>query len=143
MSEHAARALLSLSHDARGRPFKIDAMRTEPALKLAAYGSARLDRGRDAIQSQGASALVTGRVLLESDSPEARSLEGRPLAMYASLRLPDRSRLRLSNPGQRSAPHPANRSDPLYAPLSSLAQEKAGRRRPIATELEKWKNDRL
>jgi len=142
MSEHAARALLSLSHDARGRPFKIDAMRTEPALKLAAY-SARLDRGRDAIQSQGASALVTGRVLLESDSPEARSLEGRPLAMYASLRLPDRSRLRLSNPGQRSAPHPANRSDPLSAPLSSLAQEKAGRRRPIATELEKWKNDRL
>jgi len=143
MSEHAARALLSLSHDARGRPFKIDAMRTEPALKLAAYGSARLDRGRDAIQSQGASALVTGRVLLESDSPEARSLEGRPLAMYASLRLPDRSRLRLSNPGQRSAPHPANRSDPLSAPLPSLAQEKAGRRRPIATELEKWKNDRL
>ena len=91
----------------------------------------------------GEDARVVMRVLLESDSPEARSLEGRPLAMYASLRFPDRSRLRLSNPGQRSAPHPANGSDPLSAPLSSLAQDKGGRRRPTATELEKWKNDRL
>ena len=133
----------SLSHDARGQPFKVGAMRTAPALKFAAHGGARLDRGRDAIQSQDASAPVTGRVLLESDSTQARSLEGRPLAMYASLRLPDRSRLRLSNPRQRSAPHPANRSDPLSAPLSPLAQEKEGRMRLIATELERWKNDRL
>jgi hypothetical protein len=124
MSGHEARAIFSLSHDARGRPFKVGALRTAPALELA-------------------SAPVTGRVLLESDSTQARSLEGRPLSMYASLRLPDRSRLRLSNPPQRSAPHPANRSDPLSAPLSSLAQEKEGRMRPIATELERWKNERL
>ena len=91
----------------------------------------------------GASKPATDRLLLESAPTQARSLEGRPLAMYASLRLPDRSRLRLSNPRQRSAPHPANRSDPLSAPLSSLAQEKEGGMRPIATELERWKNERL
>ena len=71
MSEHRARVLLSLSHDVRGRPLKIDEMRTE--------------------QTPG-----TGRVLVESDSTQARILEGRPLAMYASLRFPDRSRLRMS-----------------------------------------------
>jgi len=122
MPDHKARVLLSLSHDARGRPFKIDAMRIEPALKLAAYGSAQLDRGRDAIQSQGASALVTGRVLLESDSPEARSLEGRRLTMYSSLRLPDRSRLRTAS------------RRVLTSPLSSFAQEKEGRMRPGSME---------
>jgi hypothetical protein len=67
MSEHRARVLLSLSHDARGRPFKMSA-----------------------------SAPGTGSALLEADSTQARILEGRPLAMYASLRLPDRSRLRMS-----------------------------------------------
>src|SRR6267143_4977651 len=77
MSEHKARVLLRLSHDARGRPVKIDEMRTKPALKFA-YGSVRLDPGRDAIQSLDASPPVTGRVLLESDSSRARSLEGRP-----------------------------------------------------------------
>jgi hypothetical protein len=71
MSEHRARVLLSLSHDARGRPFKIDEMRTEPTPR-------------------------TGSVLLESDSTQARILEGRTLSMYASLRFPDRSRLRMS-----------------------------------------------
>jgi hypothetical protein len=96
MSEHRARVLLSLPHDARGRPFKIDEMRTEPTIKLTAYNSARLDRGRNAIQSLSASAPGTGSVRLESDSTQARILEGRPLAMYASLRLPDRSRLRMS-----------------------------------------------
>jgi hypothetical protein len=44
----------------------------------------------------GASTLVTDRLLLESAATQARSLEGRPLAMYSSLSLPDRSRLRLS-----------------------------------------------
>jgi hypothetical protein len=96
MSEHRARVLPSLSHDARGRPLNIDEMRTEPTIKFAAYGSARLDRGRYAIQSLSASAPGTGRVFLEADATQARILEGRPLAMYASLRLPDRSRLRMS-----------------------------------------------
>ena len=40
-------------------------------------------------------APVTGRMLLESDSAQARSLEHRSLTMYSTLRLPDRSRLRL------------------------------------------------
>jgi hypothetical protein len=96
MSEHVARVLVSVSHDARGRPFKIDEMRTEPTIKLTAYNSARLDRGRNAIQSLSASAPGTGRVFLEADATQARILEGRPLAMYASLRLSDRSRLRMS-----------------------------------------------
>jgi hypothetical protein len=96
MSEDRARVLPSLSHDARGRPFKIDEIRTEPTIKFAAYDSARLDRGRNVIQSLSASAAGTGSVLLETDSTQARVLEGRPLAMYASLRFPDRSRLRMS-----------------------------------------------
>jgi hypothetical protein len=98
MSEYRARVLLSLSHEARGQPFKMDEMRTEPVRKFATYGSARLDPGQDAIQSLDAGAPVTARLLVESASPEARSLEGRPLAMYSSLMLPDRSRLRLLDP---------------------------------------------
>jgi hypothetical protein len=42
-------------------------------------------------------APVMGCVLLESDSTQARGLEGRSVAMHSSLRLPDRSRLRLLN----------------------------------------------
>ena len=95
MSEHRARVLLSLSREARGRPFKNDEMRTGPALTFVTCGSARLDAGRDAIRSLDASAPVTGRLLLESDSTQTRSLEGRSLTMYSALRLPDRSRLRL------------------------------------------------
>ena len=38
---------------------------------------------------------MTDRLLLESAPTQARSLEGRPLAMYSSLMLADRSRLRL------------------------------------------------
>ena len=38
---------------------------------------------------------VTGRWLIESGSTPARNLEGRSLAMYFSLMLPERSRLRL------------------------------------------------
>jgi hypothetical protein len=111
MSQHRTRVLVGLSHDARGRPFKIDEMRTEPALKFPIYGSVRLDCGRGAIQSLNASAPGTGRVLLESDW--AQSLDGRPLAMYAALRLPDRSRLGLLNSRQRSVPHSANSSEPM------------------------------
>ena len=48
-------------------------------------------------------APVTGRVLLESDSTQARGLEGRSVAMHSSLRLPDRSRLRLLDPPRRVA----------------------------------------
>jgi hypothetical protein len=80
----------------RGSPFTIDDAGTEPGL--------------------------TCRLLLESDSPQARSLEGRPLAMYCSLMLPDRSRLRMSNLWPQRAP----------SPISSLAKEKEG--------LEKWNN---
>jgi hypothetical protein len=76
--EHKARAPLTPPRDARGQPVKIDEIRREPALKFATDG-----------------APVTGRVLPESDSTQDRSLEGRSLAMHSSLRLPDRSRLRL------------------------------------------------
>jgi hypothetical protein len=86
-------------------------MRTERALKFPTCGSARLDSGRGAIQSLNASAPWTGRALLESDWTQ--SLEGRPLAMDAALRLPDRSRLGLLNSLQRSVPHSANRSEPM------------------------------
>jgi hypothetical protein len=96
MSEHRARVLLSASCGDRGRAFTNDEIRTGPALKLVTCGSARLGPGRDAIQSLDASAPVTGRLLLESESTQPRTLEGRPLTMYSALRLPDRSRLRLS-----------------------------------------------
>jgi hypothetical protein len=38
---------------------------------------------------------VTDGLLPESAATQARSLEGRPLAMYSPLILPDRSRLRM------------------------------------------------
>ena len=87
MFEHKARALLTPPRDARAQPVKIDEMRSEPALKFATDGAAP----------------VIGRVLLESDATQARSLEGRSLAMYSSLRLPDRSRLRLLDPPRQLA----------------------------------------
>ena len=43
----------------------------------------------------GAGTPGTDRLLPESAATQARSLEGRPLAMYSFLMLPDRSRLRL------------------------------------------------
>jgi hypothetical protein len=58
--ERKARALLTPPRDAQGQPVKIDEIRRELALKFATDG-----------------APVTGRVLLESDSTRARSLEGR------------------------------------------------------------------
>lgn len=90
-------------HEARRQPFKMDEMQTEPALKLATYGSARLDPRRDASQSLNTGAPETGRLLLQSDAAQARSLEGRPLSMYSSLVLADRSRLMLLDPRPRIA----------------------------------------
>ena len=84
MFEPEARALLTVPRDARGQPVTIDEIRRELALTFATDG-----------------APGTGRVLLESDSTQARSLEGRSLAMYSSLRLPDRSRLRRLDPPRR------------------------------------------
>ena len=84
--EHKARALLTPPRDAREQPVKIDEIRPQLSLKLATDG-----------------APVTGRVLLGSGSTQARSLERRSLAMYSSLRLPDRSRLRLLDPPRRLA----------------------------------------
>lgn len=144
MSEHKARVLLSPSREARGRPFVI-------------HGSARLDPGRSAIQSLDASAPTIGRVLFESDSTQTRSLEGRPLDMYSSLRLPDRSRLGQLNPRPRSAPavgvqkrpdvwlQRAPRAGVTTSPLSPLARELAqkGPMRAVTREVEKWKTDRL
>jgi hypothetical protein len=117
--EHTARALLTPPRDARGQPVKIDEIRREPALTFATDG-----------------APVTGRVLRESDSTQARSLEGRSLAMHSSLRLPDRSRLRLLDPP---------RAGVTTSPLSSRRAEGEGGdvMRPVTRELEKWKNDRL
>ena len=86
MFEHKARALLTPPRDAREQPVKIDEIRRQLSLKFATDGT-----------------LVTGRVLLGSDSTQARSLERRSLAMYSSLRLPDRSRLRLLDPPRRLA----------------------------------------
>ena len=100
MFEHKARALLTPPRDARGQAVKIDEIRREPALKFAADG-----------------APVTGRVLLESDSTQDRSLEGRSLAMHSSLRLPDRSRLRLLDPP---------RADVATSPLPSRRAEGEG-----------------
>ena len=37
--------------DAQGQPIKLEATRTEPAIKFATYGSERLDPGQDATQS--------------------------------------------------------------------------------------------
>src|SRR5213593_2257361 len=98
MSGPEARVLLGLSHDARGRHFRIDEAGTE------------------------------------SDSPQARSLEGRQLAMYFSLMLPDRSRLRLFEPAATTSA--ASQRDDV-SPL--LAREgDRGTHAPATRELEKW-----
>ena len=59
--------------------------------------------GQGAIRCPDAGAPATGRLLLESVSTQARSLEGRPLAMYSSLMLSDRSTLGLWNRRPRLA----------------------------------------
>jgi len=95
---HKARVHLPSPRDGRGQPVKIDETRHELALKFATDG-----------------APVTSRVLLESDSTQARSLEGRSLAMYSSLRLPDRSRLRLFDPPRQLAAASAEQKRPMSA----------------------------
>ena len=59
--------------------------------------------GQYAIQPLDAGSPATGRLLLESVSTQARSLEGRPLAMSSSLMLSDRSTLGLWNRRPRLA----------------------------------------
>jgi len=113
MSVAEARVRLGPSHDARGLHFTIDEVGTEPGLKC--------------------------RVLLESESPQARSLAGRQLAMYFSLMLPDRSRLRLFEPAATTSA-PSRRDD--VPPL--LAREgDRGTHASATMELEKWKNSQL
>ena len=113
MSGSEARVLPGLSHDGRGRHFRIDEAGAEPGLKC--------------------------RLRLESDSPQARSLEGRQLAMYFSLMFPDRSRLRLFEPAATTSA--ASRRDDV-PPL--LAREgDRGTHAPATRELEKWKNSQL
>ena len=78
------------------------------------------------------------RVLLESESPQARSLAGRQLAMYFSLMLPDRSRLRLFEPAATSAPSRRDDVPPLLA-----REGDRGTHASATMELEKWKNSQL
>jgi hypothetical protein len=66
---------------------------------------------------------MTGRLLLESASTRAR-LEGRPLAMYNSLMLPDRSRLRLLEPGSRFAAEFDEQRRPSPASMSAVSTER-------------------
>ena len=69
----------------------------------------------------GASKPATDRLLLESAPTQARSLEGRPLAMYSSLMLPDRSRLGCGNRGHGLPPHSANSGDRCPASTSAAS----------------------
>jgi len=90
--------------------------------------------GQYAIQPLDAGSPATGRLLLESVSTQARSLEGRPLAMYSSLRLSDRSTLGLWNPRPRLAAAFGEQRRPMSASSAYV---------PGNQELEQWKNDRL
>jgi hypothetical protein len=144
MSGHGARVPLGLSRAVRERAFKNDAMRTGPALKFVRCGNTRLDPGRDAIQSPDASAPVTRRSLLESDPTQTRSLEGRPLTMSSTLRLPDHSRPRLLNLPPWPAPELGEQKRPNVWPQRAL---RAGMTTPplasLAQEVDKWKTNRL
>jgi hypothetical protein len=77
----------------------------------------------------GASTPVTDRLLLESVATQARSLEGRPLAMDTSLMLPDRSRLRVLESGPRFAAASGERRRPMPA-SGGQAGSRGVRRRP-------------
>ncbi len=90
--------------------------------------------GQYAIQPLDAGSPATGRLLLESVSTQARSLEGRPLAMYSSLMLSDRSTLGLWNPRPRLAAAFGEQRRPMSASSAYV---------PGNQELEQWKNDRL
>ena len=90
--------------------------------------------GQYAIQPLDAGSPATGRLLLESVSTQARSLEGRSLAMYSSLMLSDRSTLGLRGP----RPGLAAAFGEQRGPMSGWSAYVPGKQ-----ELEKWKNDRL
>ena len=100
---------------------------------MSAHEARRL-RGQPAIQSLAPGSSATGPLLLESVSTQARSLEGRPVAMYSSLMLSDRSTLGLWNPRPRLA---AAFGEPRR-PLSASSAYAPGNQ-----ELGKCKNDRL
>jgi len=100
---------------------------------MSAHEARRL-RGQSAIQSLAPGSSATGPLLLESVSTQARSLEGRPVAMYSSLMLSDRSTLGLWNPRPRLA---AAFGEPRR-PLSASSAYAPGNQ-----ELGKCKNDRL
>ena len=89
--------------------------------------------GQYAIQPLDAGSPA-GRLLRESVSTQARSLEGRPLAMSSSLMLSDRSTLGLWNPRQRLAAAFGEQRRPMSASSAYV---------PGNQELEQWKNDRL
>jgi len=89
--------------------------------------------GQYAIQPLDAGSPA-GRLLRESVSTQARSLEGRPLAMSSSLMLSDRSTLGLWN----RRPRLAAAFGEQRRPMSGLRRSAPGNQ-----ELEKWKNDRL
>src|SRR6266705_2496617 len=78
----------------------------ESVVMFAAYGGERLDPRADAPASL-----------------EARSLEGRPLAMYHSLTLADRSRLRLSEPRPRLAAAFDGQRRPSPASMNAVSTE--------------------
>jgi hypothetical protein len=84
----------------------------------------------------GASTRVTDRLLLESAATQARSLEGRPLAMDSSLMLPDRSRLRVLESGPRFAAASGERRRPMPA-SGGQAGSRGVRRRPTLVHSEK------
>jgi hypothetical protein len=90
--------------------------------------------GQYAIQPLDTGSPAAGRLLVESVSTQARSLEGRPLAMDSSLMLSDRSTLGLGNPRPRFAAAFGEQR----RPMSASSADAPGNR-----ELEKWKNDRL
>ena len=90
--------------------------------------------GQSAIQSRDPGSPAAGRLLLESVSTQARSLEGRPLAMSSSLMLSDRSTLGLWNPRPRLAAAFGEQRRPMSASSAYV---------PGNQELEQWKNDRL
>src|SRR5207249_6863320 len=90
--------------------------------------------GPYALQPLDADSPAAGPLRLESVSTQARGLEGRPLAMYSSLMLSDRSTLGLWNPRPRLAAAFGEQRRPMSA-SSAYA--------PGNQELGKWKNDRL
>jgi hypothetical protein len=101
-------------------------MWTEQARKLVTTAAPRTTSARMRSSLLDAGAAVTGRLLLESASLEARSLEGRPLAMSSSLMLPDRSRLRLLDPRRRLAAAFGEQKRPMLGPASRMGSKNAG-----------------